>query len=284
MLYIGAHIKKQPGSLIKTIKNIQESNGNALQLFVSNPISSSAPNFIEYQKQSNEVKDYCKKNNFMCVIHAPYTINLAKEPKIDKRMVELHDCYWIKLMIQQLIVSDLIGSVGVVVHVGKHTTNSVEDGLKYMYDSIKFVVSEIQKNNIKSKLIIETPAGQGSELLIDVNDFVKFYNSFSCEEKRNLGICIDTAHIWSAGYDINEYYDILSKTNAKDVVVIHFNNSKKNFNSKVDAHEELFIGKISIDSLAQFITKLKNKPLIILEKPSNNMIDEFDFIEKLREK
>ena len=113
MKYIGAHLKKESGSLLNTIKLMSINGGNALQLFVSNPRSIQPPNITKYEAMSNEVSAYCKDNDFKLVIHSPYTVNLAKEPKIDKRNVELSDCYWTILLLDELQVSDLIGAIGV---------------------------------------------------------------------------------------------------------------------------------------------------------------------------
>lgn len=269
--YIGAHVNKQGGDIIKTIDVVKNAGGNALQLFASNPRSTQIPNMTSYQNVSNDVRMYCKQNDFKLVIHAPYTINLAKEPKIGKRIIELKDCYWINSLLHELIVSDMIGAVGVVVHVGKHTTNTKECGLKYMFESIQYIIREMTSRQIKSKLIIETPAGVGTELLTTIDDFIGFFNQFSREEKKHIGICLDTAHIWSSGYSINDYYEKISKTNAKDIIVIHFNNSKKDKGSNVDVHDNIFDGKIQLSDMKKFIQQNSTNAMIIFEKPSNDL-------------
>jgi len=278
MKYIGAHIKKESGSLMKTIRVITDNGGNALQLFASNPRSIQLPNMKTYESISNEVSAFCKEHDFKLVIHSPYTINLAKEPKIDKRVIELSDCYWTRLLIHELLVADLIGAIGVVVHVGKHTTSTYDEGLEYMYNAMKYIVNEMKIRKIKSRLILETPAGAGTELLNDVNQFVTFYNRFSVAEKKRMGICLDTAHVWSSGYDINEYYDIISKTNKDDIIVIHYNNSQKERGSKADKHDTIFAGKIDIKDMRNLIDKLKNYPVIILETPSQDFAKEIKWI------
>jgi len=277
-MYIGAHLKKESGSLLKTIKLIQDNGGNSLQLFVSNPRSIQNANIQNYTDIADDVKKYCKDNNFKLIIHAPYTINLAKDLRNEKRIIEFKDAYWINVLISNLKVSDIIGSIGVVVHVGKFTTNTKENGLKNMFESIKYIINVMHKEKISSKLIIETPAGVGTELLTSVNEFIDFYNKFNENDKQKIGICLDTAHIWSSGYDINEYYKEISKTNGKDITVIHYNNSKKDKGSKVDVHENIFDGKMKIQDMKQFVLNLKHNPMIILEKPSDDIKKDFDFI------
>ena len=278
--YVGAHIKKET-TLLKTLHVIKEHGGNSLQLFASNPRSTQLPNFDIYKSMSTDITKFCKENQCSTVIHSSYTVNLAKEPKDGKRVLELKDCYWVNLLLGELEISDIIGSIGVVVHVGKYTTQTKQQGLQQMSNTIKFVVSQMMERNIKSKLIIETPAGAGTELLTNVNDFCTFFNNFSTLQKKHLGICLDTAHIWSSGYDINDYYSTICKTNEKDILVIHFNNSKKDKGSCVDTHDNIFDGKIHLKDMEMFMKNLKGNPIVILEKPSSDLQKDLKWIKKI---
>jgi len=279
MRLIGAHIKKE-GSVLKTLVNIQNAGGNVLQMFASNPRSVQNGNLEKYKEESREIIDYCTKHCMKIVLHAPYTINVAKEPKEGKRMLNLEDCYWVKLLINNLEISDIIGAIGVVFHVGKYTTNTKENGLNNMYESLKFIIAKMKEIGIRSKLIIETPAGAGTELLTSSREFIDFYNKYTDDEKKYLKICLDTAHIWSAGDDINEYYTQFKQL-CENVVVVHFNNSKKDKGSHVDVHETIFDGKMKKETMETFIKKLKHHPVIVLEKPSENMKQEFLWIKNI---
>ena len=66
-----------------------------------------------------------------------------------------------------------------------------------MRSAIKYVLNDISNKKLNTKLILETPAGQGTELLTDLKDFIEFYNSFTKDEQKYLGICLDTAHTWA---------------------------------------------------------------------------------------
>jgi deoxyribonuclease IV len=277
MKYIGAHIKKDI-SILNTIKNIKNNNGNALQIFVSSPMNSSLPNIEKFNTEKNNIIEYCNENNFKLIIHGSYVINLANN-KINKRIIDIENRWWINLLIKELDVCELLNAIGVIIHVGKYTSNTKEIGLDNMYLSIKYILDYLKKNNYKSKLIIETPSGVGTELLTNSEEFIKFYNKFNINEKKNLGICIDTAHIWSAGYDIIKYYECF-KNNYNDIIVIHFNNSKLDKGSLLDRHEYIFEGKIILNDLKNFLNKLKKTPLIILEKPSDNYDEEINWIKK----
>jgi len=278
--YVGAHVKKET-NLLKTLDVITKNGGNALQLFASNPRSTQTPNLDSYHMISDDFQKLCTTNKCSTVIHSSYTVNLAKEPKDGKRVLDLKDCYWVKLLLGELEVSDIIGSIGVVVHVGKYTTQTHENGVKQMSNTIKYIISQMKEKQMKSKLIIETPAGAGTELLTNVDDFIQFFNDFSVSEKKHLGMCLDTAHIWSSGYDINDYYSLVCKSNEKDILVVHFNNSKKDQGSRVDTHDNIFDGKIKLKDMETFMKNIKGDPMIILEKPSDDLKKDFKWIRKI---
>ena len=275
MKYIGAHISKDT-TILKTMHNMSNNNGNALQIFVSSPMNSSLPNIDKILTESKNIKDYLNDNNFKLVIHGSYVINLANS-KINKRFMEIQDRWWINLLTKELDAADVLNAEGVVIHVGKYTTNSITDSINIMYESIKYIIDYIKRNNYNTKLILETPAGAGTELLTDIEDFIKFYNKFSLNDKNYLKICLDTAHIWSSGYEINEYLKNI-KTIREHIYVIHLNNSKVKKGSKVDRHEFIDTGLIKKQDLETFLKNIKTNPLIILEKPTTKYIDEIDWI------
>lgn len=292
-IYIGAHINREK-TIIKTMEAITKNGGNCLQLFVSNPRSTSMVNIDNYISIADDIKEYSRKYNFKTIIHSSYTINLARDFKNGKRAVPINECIWIQLLLHELYISHIIGSLGVIVHVGKHTTQTPEYGLENMRIALEYVIDYLQNNEINARIVIETPAGQGTELLTDLDNFLNFYNSFSVEQKKYLGICLDTAHIWAAGYELCEAYKMISYKNTNDLIAIHLNNSKVAKGSNVDRHATLFdnTGTIPYNSIKQFIELFKEKkkifvrepqdhinmPLIILETPSSKYADELIWI------
>ena len=269
---------------MKTMENIKSAGGNALQIFISSPRSTALTDIAKYDSVSREIKEYLTQNNFKLVIHSPYVINVASEFKNGKRTLTIDECYWIKTIINQLEISDLIGSIGVVLHVGKHVKLSYKDGLENMRTFIKYVLNDISNKKLNTKLIIETPAGQGTELLTDLKDFVEFYNSFTKDEQKYLGICLDTAHTWALGYDLNEAYNILfSKSNAKNITLIHLNNSLVEKGARKDRHATILDGMIPNDKMNDFIKNIKkNKTVIILETPSKDYDKEIAHIYNIK--
>lgn len=278
-MYIGAHLNKDK-TILNTLKNIKEVNGNSLQIFISSPLTTKITDINKFKNEYEDIRDYCNTNNIKLVIHASYVLNIAKEFKNNKRIIDLSDCYWINLILNQLEIAHLLNAVGVVIHVGKFMNLSINEALNNMKICLSYIISKMDKK-INVKLILETPAGQGTELLTNINDFFDFYNSFTNFEKKYLKICIDTCHIWNAGYDINDYYKNIPNDNIDDIIVIHLNNSKNVIGSKKDRHEELFKGHIDINSIKTFINNLNKDIIIILEKPSDKLSKEIEWIYKL---
>lgn len=290
-MYIGVHINREK-TILKTMETVAKNGGNCLQLFVSNPRSLSLVSIKNYLNIADDIRKYSATHNFATIIHASYTINLARDFKNGKRTVPIHECPWIQLLLHELYISHLLGSVGVVIHVGKHTTQSREQGLANMRTALEYIIEVLHQKQINAKIILETPAGQGTELLTDLGDFLNFYNQlsqFSKEQRKYLGICLDTAHVWAAGYELSDAYKMIAVANAtNDVVAIHLNNSKVAKGGRVDRHATLFdsTGTIPQDAIRQFVELWKEKktqphtqyssrlPLIILETPSANYADD----------
>ena len=243
---------------------------NAFQIFVRNPRQLK---IVEYKdKEAQECKQYVIENNLFLVSHASYLINSGTKDNWDHK---------IESSLNDLIYSEKIGAVGSVFHVGKHLKQSVEEGTDNMYQFISTVIEKLQEINSKSIYILETCAACGTELLSDLKDFGEFYHKFNEKQKENLKICIDTCHVFSAGYSLKteidslKFIEIVEKyIGWNNVILIHLNDSKKDCGCHVDRHENLCkgcIGKDDDSGFKYFVKHCieKNIPLI-LETPHDN--------------
>jgi len=273
---IGAHIQRQK-TLLDTIKKIEDNDGNSLQIFASNPKTIYVNKLnLDFFANIEETKLYMNKNKFNLVIHAPYTINLAAPQINNKREIDFDDCYWVKVILNDLKNANLIGALGCVVHCGKFTKQSKEDGLENMKKCIIYIIKQIIKNKYNSILILETSTGQGTELLYNYEEFLDFYNSFSKEYKKYFKLCIDTCHVWNAGYELNDIYNITKQNdNFRDIAVIHINNSKNPKFSKLDRHDMISSGYIKLSDLILFVKdfcKENSEIIFILETPNEEIL------------
>ena len=284
MFSIGAHIPRGK-NLLDTMEIIKNANGNSLQIFASNPRS---VNIGEHNKKflgdPEEIQSFIIENNFKLIIHSPYTINLASSTMINKRHINLEECYWIKIILKELEIAHILGAIGCVVHTGKSTKLLVKEGLTNMKKGIEYILENIIKNEWNSKLILETASGQGTELLSNYQDLLNFYNEFDIKYKEVFKICIDTCHIWAKGYELKDVFDItLKNNNINDIVLIHLNNSKNPKGSHLDRHEIINQGFIHINDIYKFVKSfrsLNKEIIIILETPTPNFKYEFHQIKK----
>jgi deoxyribonuclease-4 len=259
--YYGAHMSIKNG-ILNAIELINEVGGNLIQIFISNPMSTKS--IIDKTNFSKTKVDLIHnkliETNSKIVIHLPYVINLAKP--LD--MSNVSNNWWIKLIFEQLKISELIGSIGTVVHVGKYLDLTPLEGLENMYNAFKIIIDFMIQHDMKTHIILETAAGQGTELITTRNnsleDFANFYNKFTNDEKEYIRICVDTCHIFAAGYDIRkksqvkQFFDDFNKLiGLKYLDLIHLNDSKTNYGSCVDRHANLGDGQIGIDGLRHII-------------------------------
>lgn len=252
---IGAHVNREK-TLKKTIEKLYSYGGNSLQLFTSNPQSLSPANVDKYLKEYEIIKDLkCK-----FVIHSSYTINIAT---LDPKQIELNT----KIIANDLLIANKFKAIGVILHVGKYVKNNPDKCMIQMKVFLLEIINFIKINNLKNtKIILETAAGQGTEMLVNIDEFINFTKDF---DNNYFALCFDTCHVWSAGFDIIEAYNKIQKETNGLINVIHFNGSKTLKGSLKDRHESLFTetNTIPIDILKKFANNLKNI-MIILETPN----------------
>lgn len=206
-------------------------------------------------------------------IHCPFAINLAKEDsEYDKKM----------LLRQLSSVTGVSGSC--VLHVGKgNDIHKVSERLNdIMYDIPRGVTL---RNN--DSLLLEVAAGQGTELGKTWEEFRGLYEGI---DYSKIGICVDTQHIFASGmcsFDnhesvvnmLQDMYDIIGK----DVAMIHLNDSKKQYNTRVDRHAPLGQGYIwnrDIESLKSLVIISKDMNIDLISETSDP-INDYAFIKKI---
>jgi deoxyribonuclease IV len=212
------------------------------------------------------------------VSHDSYLINLAS----------MDDVLWhksIDLFVEELTRCDLLGIPYLVTHPGAHLGAGEAAGLTRVAKALDAVHSRVPERGAGGAGVItclEITAGQGSSLgyklehLADIIDQVK--------SPERLGVCLDTAHLFAAGYDFRgrkyaKFRKALDATIGVDrVKVLHLNDSKKELGSRVDRHDHIGRGKIGVDGFRPFVRDkaFKNVPKI-LETPKDKNEDGRDW-------
>lgn len=227
---IGFHIKKQK-TLVKTIHSIEDYS-KPYQIFLGGPQSSKLTiSPFDLATTSSLIH----KHSAQLYVHSQYIINLAHKPTDDTR--------WnTKLLKKNLAYASAVGCKGVVVHVGKSTSMAYADALENMRANI---TNSLKYASPSCPLLLETPAGQGTEMLKGVSEFVEFVQSFN---DPRLRICLDTCHVFACGHSPTEYIDIIAK-HADLLKLIHYNDSATPCGSCVDRHAMMGTGHIGMDTM-----------------------------------
>jgi len=255
--YFGSHIK---GDLIDSVDDIYKSGGNFVQIFIKN-----------YNKDELlKFKDYLNENSMKCVIHSSYTINIAKN--WDKYS------WWMKELEIELETAYELGALGIVIHFGKQLELSKEEAYNNMFSAIIYLINKTKKYE-DIKILLETTAGQGTEMCHNIDDLVYFFNKFKlCNNKhikKRIKICLDTCHIFAAGYDIKTKYKIKhylqmfeELIGIKYIQLIHLNDSKCDLGCRTDRHANIGNGYIGSEALSIIFNYFKKYNIpVILETP-----------------
>jgi len=268
---IGVHIDSTPNLIISEIEKYRKEDCNIIQLFVSP---------AKKNKEYYELIEKKYKNKLLFSIHISYTINIAQSSNYYN--------WWINQFIEEAKIGYKLGAFCVVIHLGKSLDLSIETAINNMYINLLKVHNKLK---IPIKILIETSTGQGTEMCYELEKLARFYNKFKSNDKlsNRFGICLDTCHIFNAGYDIrtkkgvSEYLtDFDRLIGVENIKLIHLNDSKNNLGAKVDRHANLgtgFIGKEGLEQIIIFFNKLK-VPLV-LETPDEYLEEDLKFLRKI---
>jgi len=260
----GAHMSIAGGIHNAPLRG-KEAGCTTIQIFTKNS------NQWKARELSQEEIEQFKKNQkltriFPIVAHDAYLINIASpDDTIYKKSL---DALFIEMK-----RTEALGLPYLIMHPGAHLGSGEKNGLSKIALSLNILHDK--SKDFKMKILLETTAGQGTVLGYK---FEHFASIFECiKNKDRLGICLDTSHIFAAGYNIRtkKGYDETIKTfdriiGLEKVKVFHINDSKKPLGSRVDRHEHIgrgFIGKEGFKNLLRD-ERFTSHPMI-LETPKD---------------
>ena len=249
---IGGHICFDK-TLLSTAIRAYDLGCSCMQIFMGSPTKFDTR--IYQEKDIKEFKEYTRSNGIRVFVHASYLINLAKE--------WTKDSWHIRRLIHCMNFTRKIGGSGVIVHVGKYTNKDPKHSIVNMRQCIEYVLGNALGS---TKLLLETPAGCGTELLTNIDDFISFFRSV---KNKRLAICVDTCHVFSSGNSPLDYVTRIINTLPKKVRLIHLNDSYYDLGAKHDKHSNIGEGKIGIGVLVKVVKVAnKNGVPIVLETPN----------------
>ena len=259
MLNIGCHLSISKGYENMGLTAI-EIGANTFQFFTRNPRGGGAKALdMEDVKKLNDI--YEEKHFATLLAHAPYTINLAS--KTDKTRE-----FALMTMSEDIERLDLLPNNYYNFHPGSHVGQGAEIGIELIIEILNKVIRE----DMKTTMLLETMAGKGTEIGRSFEELRAIIDGVEINSK--IGVCLDTCHVYDAGYDIvNNLDGVLEEFNnivgIERLKAIHLNDSKNPFKSHKDRHEKIGEGSIGLEAFERIINhpQLKHLPFY-LETPN----------------
>ena len=259
MFRIGCHLSSSKGYL-NMGKTAVEIGANTFQFFTRNPRGGSAkPLDVE------DMKNYCafaEEHGIAHILaHAPYTLNACAADEGLRTFAR-------ETMEDDLMRLEYVPGTCYNFHPGSHVKQGVEIGITYITEMLNAILKPEQSTTV----LLETMAGKGSEVGRTFDEIRAILDGVKLSEK--MGVCLDTCHVYDAGYDIvNHLDDVLEEFDRviglNRLKAIHLNDSKNPMGSHKDRHEKIGEGSIGLEAVTTIINhpSLKHLPFY-LETPN----------------
>lgn len=263
-MLLGAHISIADG-ISESVLHGKKIGCNTIQIFVKSNLQWKARDINKFEIQEFLRNKIETKINPV-IAHSSYLINLAS---YNKRIRNLS----IKSFRRELEIAQVLEIPYFIFHPGYHKEASLKTGIRLIAKALNQIIS---KDDYKITILLENTSGQGSsigyrfEQLADIIDIVN--------KKKRIGVCFDTCHVFSAGYEIRnredyeKTFDEFEKIiGIKRLKVFHLNDSKGYLGSKIDRHQHIGKGYLGLEPFRFILNdkRFQNIPMII-ETPKDH--------------
>ncbi len=269
-MYLGCHVSfKTPDYYLGAVKEALDYGANAMMIYTGGPSNTRRTDISKLK--IDDALEYMNANNFSTsrvIVHAPYIINLANT--VRKETAE----FGVNFLLMELKRVKALHASTLVLHPGSH----VQAGLQVGLDSIVSCLNDVfDRDDSSVTIALETMAGKGCECGSRFEELA--YIIANVNKPERLKVCMDTCHIWDAGYDVHNFDSVLEEFNhilgLNNLACMHINDSKNILGSKKDRHENIGKGYIGFDTLYSIvhhkklenITKILETPYIDGEAP-----------------
>lgn len=260
MLRIGCHLSSSKGYYAMA-KDAMKIEANTFQYFSRNPRGGNAKE-IDPKDVERFLSAAREQDIHPFLAHAPYTLNACSADPGLRDFAK-------RTMADDLMRLECTPGNLYNFHPGSHVKQGVDTGI----DFIAEMLNEILKPEQTTTVLLETMAGKGSEIGRSFEELRQIINKV--ELSQHLGVCMDTCHVWDAGYDIAGHLDeVLEEFDQiiglERLKAIHLNDSLNPLGAHKDRHARLGEGHIGLEALTAVVNhpKLKNLPFY-LETPND---------------
>lgn len=261
MLYIGSHISAAKGYAAMG-KQALKLGANTFAFFTRNPRGGKAKEID--QTDVDKFLQIAEEHAFgRLVAHAPYTMNACAAKEEIRSFAK-------EMMEDDLKRMEYTPGNYYNFHPGSHVGQGSDAGIAMIADLLNEVLQPEQSTTV----LLETMAGKGSEVGCKFEELAAILERVTLKDK--MGVCLDTCHVWDAGYDIvNDLDGVLDQFDhvigLEYLKAIHMNDSMNPLGSHKDRHEKIGKGQIGLEAMRRIINhpKLQGLP-IILETPNDD--------------
>ena len=240
---IGAHVSTS-GGVQNGISRAEEIGANCIQIFAGAP-----QRWMEARFRDEDVTAFRRlseeKDIQPAFIHSSYLINMASA---DQALREKSGAS----LVSALRWAERLGAAGVITHLGSSKELDPEQALDFVVESLRFVLAEAP---LRTQLLMETCAGQGNTIGRRFEQIGEVLSRLDSDER--VRVCLDTAHVFEAGYDITTPEGLGSTLSQFDQTIgldrltaIHVNDSKTGLGSNVDRHDNIGCGQLGEKTFA----------------------------------
>jgi deoxyribonuclease-4 len=253
------------GGLLKAARRARQIGATALQIFSDNPTA--------WRRRPEPPADagafvaYCAREGIAPVaIHASYLINLAGSAEPFARQS-------VEGLTYEMQRAPAYGATLVNTHIGSHRGDGHQRGITRLAASVSAVLADSPAG---VRLVLENSAGGGDTIGGTLEQLAAILEAVSADGDDQLALCLDTAHLWGAGYDISTATGATSVLDRFDELIgldrlalIHLNDSRSLLGSRGDRHEHIGAGKIGAAGLAAFLRdpRLPGRTTLVMETP-----------------
>ncbi|MDE1171114.1 MAG: deoxyribonuclease IV [Verrucomicrobium sp.] len=274
----GAHTSIA-GGVARAVERAQAVRFSAAQIFVKNNKQWMAPALpAEEAKAFRQAAD---KSGIFFFGHSGYLINLgsANPEMVEKSVASL---------VAELDRAEALGLPFVVHHPGSHGGDGEEAGLERISTRLKEVIQATKGHKVR--LALEVTAGQGGHLGWRFEHLRALIDRAGKAGEKRLGVCLDTAHLFAAGYDLRTPADYkktmaeFEKVIGKDwLLAFHLNDSKVPFASRKDRHDHLGEGEIGLEAFRQIVAdpRWRDVPMVLETPKEEEMAEDVENWKKL---
>ena len=257
---IGCHLSPSTG-LLKMSRTARSLQCGTFQFFLRNPRGGKAKP-LEEEDARNAVAFLKENDMYPVLMHAPYTLNPCSAETRIREFAET-------VFREDILKAGAFAGCFYNFHPGSHVGAGSEEGIKRTGELLASLAEDE-----KTTLLIETMSGQGSEI---GRSFDQIAELIARSEKKEIGVCLDTCHVFQAGYDIvNDLDGVLEKFDKviglEKLRYLHINDSMFPLGAHKDRHAPVGKGCIGFDALYALThhEKLKGLPMV-LETPHEDL-------------